>query len=128
MVGACMGATSIPNNISQYKEWIQNILPHGKIVHQFGFAAICWVIWKARNKVVFEKKQIKHPTEIIIHACAFMSFWAGLFKPNFAGGVVEGVKVLLMLAYRVLTQQKRVPAVGMLPAPRTDQREDMDEA
>jgi hypothetical protein len=56
-----------------------------------------------------------------------MSYWAGLFKPNFASGVAEGVKVLLMLAYRILAQQKRVPTMGMLPAPRDDQRGDTDE-
>jgi hypothetical protein len=74
IVGTCLGATNIPGSIEQYKEWIQNLLPTGKNVHQFGFSAIYWAIWKCRNKVVFEKKLIKHPAEIVVHACAFMSF------------------------------------------------------
>jgi hypothetical protein len=112
MVGICMGATNIPSNIINYKEWIQNILPQGKEVHHFGFAAISWAIWKSRNKIVFEKKIIKHPAEIIMHACAFMFYWAGLFKPDFAGGVAEGDKVLLMMAYKILAQQRRALVVG----------------
>jgi hypothetical protein len=53
MVGACLGATNIPNSITQYKEWIQNLLPQGKVVHHVGFLAFCWAIWKCQNKAVF---------------------------------------------------------------------------
>jgi hypothetical protein len=62
-------------------------LPGRKAVHHFGFSLICWAIWKSRNKVIFDKKIIKHLVEIIMHACAFMLYWAGLFEPDFTGGV-----------------------------------------
>jgi hypothetical protein len=42
------------------------------------------------NKAVFDKKTIKHPAEIIVYACAYMYYWAGLFKSDFAGGVPAG--------------------------------------
>jgi hypothetical protein len=72
IVGACFGTRSIPGNITQYKKWINEYLPSEKHVHYFGFAAICWAICKCRNKVVFDKKMIKSPAEIILHACIFM--------------------------------------------------------
>jgi hypothetical protein len=46
----------MPPNIQQYRQWIQNLIPNGKAFHHFGFAAVSWVLWKRRNKVVFEKK------------------------------------------------------------------------
>jgi hypothetical protein len=81
---------------------------------------MCRAIWKCRNKAVFEKKLIKHPAEIVVHVCAFMSFWAGLFTSDFAGSVVEGVKMLLLIAYGILAQQKRVPEIKLLTAPQED--------
>jgi hypothetical protein len=34
---------------------------------------------KQSGKVVFEKKVVKNPLEIICHACALMIYWSGLF-------------------------------------------------
>jgi hypothetical protein len=42
--------------------------------------AICWAIWKARNKMCFEKILIKSSNEIICHVCALISSWIGLSK------------------------------------------------
>jgi hypothetical protein len=54
------------------------------------------------------KKIIKHPVEIIIYACTFMSHWAGLFHTDFAGGIAEGVKVMLALAHKILAHRREV--------------------
>jgi hypothetical protein len=43
-------------------------------------------LWKSRNKAVCLKKLTKHPSEIILHPCALMSYWAGLFTPSRRGG------------------------------------------
>lgn len=128
IIGISLGTSCIPSNIAQYKNRIQRIFPQGKLTHHFGFSAICWTIWKSGNKVVFDKKSIKHPVEIIVHTCAFMLYWAGLFKPDFAGGVTEGIKVLLAIAQRVLVQQRNVLVVQMLPALHDDQAGDDVEA
>jgi hypothetical protein len=47
-----------------------------------GVAAICWAIWKARNKTCFEKKRIKNPIEIIYSTCSFMHYWIGLYQED----------------------------------------------
>lgn len=73
-VGACFGTRRVPENVVQYKQWINDSLPNGKHVHHFGFASVCWAVWKCRNKVVFDKKKIKSPAEIILHACIFMLY------------------------------------------------------
>lgn len=52
-----------------------------------------------------------------------MSHWAGLFHTDFTGGIVEGVKVMLALAHKILAQQKRGASVKLLPAPGDDQKD-----
>ena len=53
-------------------------------------SAICWEIWKCRNRACFDKKVIKNPAEIVVHVCALMSYWAGLL-PGAAVGWGQGV-------------------------------------
>lgn len=55
-VALFIGADSIPSSVNQYYNWINSFLPQGKVFHVLGFAVVCWVIWKARNKACFEKK------------------------------------------------------------------------
>jgi hypothetical protein len=56
-----------------------------------------------------------------------MSYWAGLFTSDFAGSVVEGVKMLLLIAHMILAQQKRTPEIKLLAAPHEDKAGDADE-
>lgn len=70
MLGVCLGANNIPQNASQYRCWVQNLLPHGKAIHHFGFTAICWAIWKCRNIAIFDKKLIITPLKsLYTHVC-----------------------------------------------------------
>jgi hypothetical protein len=43
-----------------------------------GVAAICWSIWKLRNRACFEGKIIQNPSELICFDVVFMKYWAGL--------------------------------------------------
>jgi hypothetical protein len=47
-------------------------------MYMVDLGAICWAIWKVRNRMCFEKKQIKNPIEIMFSVCAFLRYWAGL--------------------------------------------------
>ena len=82
--------------------------------YTFGLAAICWAIWKARNKACFEKKLIKHPAETMCHACALMSYWAGLYGAEFQARMAERIGMLLSTACRILISQRAPPR--LLPA------------
>ncbi|PUZ49950.1 hypothetical protein GQ55_6G020400 [Panicum hallii var. hallii] len=96
------------------------------MVHIFGLAAICWAICKCRNQACFDKKIIKNPAEIIIHACALMSYWAGLDNSDFQVKLMDGVKVMLACAHRVLARQAR-PTLQILPAPSEDRDDEEEE-
>jgi hypothetical protein len=89
-------------------------------------AAICWAIWKRRNKACFDNKHLKHPAEIIIHACSFISYWSGLYGADLQSKILEGGKVLLACAYKVVAQEPR-PLI-YLPAPQDDDSDDETDA
>jgi hypothetical protein len=118
-IALCLGAHDLPNNVASYSGWINKHLPGGGTVHHFIFAAIIWAIWKCRNRACFDSKLIEHPTEIIHHACSFMSYWTGLYPPERQGKILEGVKALLAWVHRTVTvQPSSVPRI--LPAETED--------
>jgi hypothetical protein len=78
-IAQCLGANNIPHNLNHCWLWLERWLPHGRKLHVWGVVAVCWAIWKSRNRACFDKKLIKNPIEIICHAGALMKFWTGLF-------------------------------------------------
>jgi hypothetical protein len=70
VIAIILGATNIPTSISQCWEWCKLWLPLGKKFHVWGVSAVCWAIWKARNRACFDG----NPIEIICHAAALMRF------------------------------------------------------
>lgn len=114
-VGVCIGANNIPNNTAQFKNWMKIWLPRGEPVYVFIFAAISWSIWKGRNKTCFEHIALRNPVEIITHACAFMSYWVGLYASEMQNNIMEGFKLLPSCAHKVMVQTNR-PAPLLLPA------------
>jgi hypothetical protein len=102
IIAICLGTDLIPNKCYQYWEWAKRHSPGSMLEHTFGLAAVCSAIWKARNKACFEQKYIKHPAEIVIHACALMKHWAGLYKKELQAQMTAGVGVFLAMASRLL--------------------------
>lgn len=127
IVAHCLGTNTVPNNTNQYWRWTESCLPGGRHVYTLGLAALCWDIWKARNKACFEHKLIKHPAEIVCHACSLMFFWAGLYKADVQEQIADGVKLLLSMACRILTSQRRTPTTPLRILPAADREEDREE-
>jgi hypothetical protein len=67
-------------------------------MHHFGFAAVCWAIWKSVNKAIFDKKWIKHPAEVVVYACTFMSYWTGHYNATIQEQIAGGVEKMLTIA------------------------------
>jgi len=72
-----------------------------------GIAAICWTIWKTRNKSCFEGKIIRNPAEIICYACALMTYWAGLFLEMDKETLQAGVTTMLQIATKLMIRSKQ---------------------
>jgi hypothetical protein len=54
-VALCLNTNHIPSNCNSYWEWAKIHSWGGTLEHAFSMAAICWAIWKARNKTCFEQ-------------------------------------------------------------------------
>ena len=52
---------------------------------------------------------LKHPTDVLLFACALMSFWTGLYGADMQGKILEGVKILVSCVHKVMAQKKRSP-------------------
>jgi hypothetical protein len=97
MVAKSINRKDIPSDIDHCWLWLKNIY-RGWTLYITGVSAICRAIWKARNKMCFENALIKSPNEILCHACALMTHWAGISKKELQDLLQEGAKLLMKAA------------------------------
>jgi hypothetical protein len=107
VVACCFKQKTRPVTYDHYWVWIKSALLGGEHVYMLGVAAICWAIWKARNKTCFEKKHIKNPIEIIYSACSFMHYWTGLYQEDTQQAISEGIELMLRAAVKLLGRQTK---------------------
>jgi len=60
---------------------------------------------------------LKNPTNIILYACALMTYWAGLYGSDMQGKFLEGVRFLVSSVHKVMAQQMRPPSRLLLDGP-----------
>jgi hypothetical protein len=77
-VANAIGSPTRTGSFSQFFWWFLKFVSASRNMQIAGLAAICWAIWKLRNRVCFENKLINSPCELISYAVAFMKYWAGL--------------------------------------------------
>jgi hypothetical protein len=65
-------------------------LPVGFNLHIVGIAALCWAIWKTKNKACSENKLISSTVSLICYMCAFLCYWAGLQEEKDKQILLEG--------------------------------------
>ncbi|KQJ88017.1 hypothetical protein BRADI_4g14943v3 [Brachypodium distachyon] len=96
-----IGAQTRPACFSQYFRWITQHIPISRNLQIVGVAAICWALWKLRNRASFgEQKLIRSPSEIICYACAFLRYWADLQKEADKTNLLAGAAALQAEALR----------------------------
>lgn len=71
-----------------------------------GVSAICWAIWKVRNRACFDKKLIKNPVEIVCHAGGLMKHWIGLFAGDDRAALEEGFDTMVKIALELLAAKR----------------------
>jgi hypothetical protein len=99
-----IGGNRRPSNLSQYWDWSNMFLPANKKIHMVGLSAVCWALWKTRNRVCFEGKRVRSPTEIICLASSLISYWAGLQKDDSKEVLEAGAEMLKNAALVFHTQ------------------------
>nr|TKV97117.1 hypothetical protein SEVIR_9G474400v2 [Setaria viridis] len=78
--------------------WCDCYLPRVKYAHMVGLSAVYWVLWRVRNSVCFDKKQVKSPFEIVCLASSFITYWAGLQKQEAKMNLEKGAEAMKEVA------------------------------
>lgn len=78
--------------------WFPQFVHASRNTQITGLAAICWAIWKFKNRACFERKLINSPFELISYAVVFMNYWAGLHGERDACDIRAGADSLMRLA------------------------------
>ena len=78
-------------------------------------AAVCWAMWTTRNRVTFDKYNLKNPVSIMFTACTLLKNWAGLYADEEKEFIRNGAQQLVQKAMEIV---KRSSAnEGATPAP-----------
>lgn len=58
------------------------------------------------TRLVLTKSLSKNPLDIIYHACALMTYWAGLYGEPDREQLVEGINTMLKIAEKILKRKR----------------------
>jgi hypothetical protein len=98
IVATSIGAPNRPICFTRYFWWIADRLPGRTNLHVICVAALCWAIWKTRNRACFDGKTLSNPVELICYMCVFLRYWAGLQNEGDKGILNEGAARLQQAA------------------------------
>jgi hypothetical protein len=128
VVALCFHQRNRPICYEQFWVWIVNALPGGQKVYMLGLAAVCWTIWKTRNRACFKKKNIKNLGEILYYTCALMRYQAGLYLEETQKMINSVVELVMKTVLRLLGKQGGGNATPMLLGNEADKEEREEEA
>jgi hypothetical protein len=69
-----------------------------------GVSALCWSIWRARNDLIFNKKNSFHYLQVIHMMVHWVQLWALLSPEGLRDAMVSGCTRLLTVAQDILCQ------------------------
>ena len=81
LVAYVVGADCRPCSLDQFWVWAKQFLPRGGKFWYEGLAAICWALWRMRNKIHFEQKNCE-----ISYRDHLLSFFLYLLLGRIAAG------------------------------------------
>jgi hypothetical protein len=95
LVAYIVGADCRPSSFDQFWVWVGRYLSYNKKIYFVRLSAICWVVWKTRNAIHFEKKSVRSPTEITyLLASSFIIYWVGLQKEGDKQALEAGAEAM----------------------------------
>jgi hypothetical protein len=65
-----------------FNGWLSGVNKDVKVLFLLGGAATCWSIWLKRNDIIFEKKKIISPVQVMYFVTHWLRTWAILQKPD----------------------------------------------
>jgi hypothetical protein len=98
-LGEILGTSLCPSSLWQSVARFYQFYPRGRRFHMLLLAAICWGIWKVRNKITFEKVVVCSPLVTIAMICSLLHYWEGLFGCEDGGRIKRGADQMLQRAF-----------------------------
>ena len=87
---------------NMFGNWLTGIPTKLKSQLLVGASALCWSIWCCRNDVVFNKKMITNPLQVIFLCGFWLRAWATLQKSDQREYMVDGSLRLEAIAKQIL--------------------------
>jgi len=81
-----------------FNGWLRGVNKDVKLLLLLGGAVTCWSIWLSRNDIVFEKKKIVSPVQVIYLVTHWLRTWVILQKPDLQDTVVAVSQQLMQVA------------------------------
>jgi hypothetical protein len=104
------------NTADLFGNWIKSFPKDQRHLVMCGASAVCWVLWKTRNDVCFNRAVVSDPTITIYRLCNFLNNWAILQKNQDQGKVEEGVLKVKLVIREAYTRSHgwapTVPRIG----------------
>jgi hypothetical protein len=85
------------NTTDMFGNWIKSFPKNKKHLVMCGASAVCWVLWKMRNDVCFNRTIVSDPANIIYRLYNLLNDWAILQKNQDQGNIEEGVMKLKLV-------------------------------
>jgi hypothetical protein len=92
------------NTVDLFGNWIKSFPKDQRHLVMCGASAVCWVLWKTRNDVCFNRAVVSDPTNIIYRLCNVLNNWAILQRNQDQGRVEEGVLKLKLVIREAYTR------------------------
>ena len=94
-----------PRGVSNmFGNWLRGIRKDLKSLILLGAATICWSLWLCRNDMVFDKRKISSPLQVIFLTIHFLRTWAILQKPSSRDLVAAACQRLEQVVRECFTQ------------------------
>jgi hypothetical protein len=94
-----------PYSISNlFNSWLRGINKDLKQLVLLGAASVCWAIWRYRNDIVFERRNVTNILQVLHSATHWLCTWVVLQKPIFRESVLATCQRLEQVARVFLSQ------------------------
>jgi hypothetical protein len=95
----------LPQSVSNlFGTWLWGLDKEQKLLALTGAAAICWAIWRCRNDIVFDRKIMNDPSQVIYSATHWLRTWNILQKPGVRDTVLASCRRLEQVLQECFSQ------------------------
>jgi hypothetical protein len=114
VVKEALGWKQLPSSLEEFTQgWLDGSFKANNRIILFCLGAMCWSLWKVRNKMVIEKKLIASPQVVIYSAIPLMQQWRPLLAAKERGLIQIVCKKVKRVVDKVARSKSSQPRCGV---------------